>query len=286
MKPPKDKNLPFFVYGALKPGMPAFEPLRPFVGLQFERDSVNGALYVRDGLPLLKFNEPGIISSVSGFRLHFKSGKEEEGYAAACEFEPPKHYQWVEEQLKSGARANLLLIRYPTKGNPQPLFEDEWRISYDPAFGSGLEAVEDVVAEIDPGLRHMDSWSRFFRAQMAYLLLWSILERLSALCFGPGQDPMARVGRLHKLRGIADLVANNVQRADQVSDSRNPDATFKLDASDARKSFAYYYQLRSNLSHRGKGVENEFPRVYSSLRELLEITKQYLHLIQDQEGQV
>lgn len=283
MDPPGDKNLPFFVYGALKPDMPAFEQLRPHVGLPFERDSVNGALYVRDGIPLLKINEHG---TVNGFRLRWNPGKEEQGYAVVCAFEPRKHYQWGVAQLESGTRANLLLIRYPTKGNPQPLFENEWRISYDPAFGSGLEAVEEVVAEIDRGLRHRDSWPRFFRAQMAYLLLWSILERLSAFCFGPGQDPMARVGRLHELRGIADLVANNVQRADQVSDSRNPDATFKLDASDAKKSFAYYYQLRSNLSHRGKGVENEFPRVYSSLRELLQITKQYLHLIQDQEGQV
>ncbi len=127
-------------------------------------------------------------------------------------------------------------------------------------------------------------WQRFFRCQMAYLLLWSILERLSALCFGPGHDPMQRIKQLHELPGMRDLVRQNVQRTDKVSDSRNPDATYKLDGANAKKCFEYYYQVRSNLSHRGKGMFNEFDKVHCSLRELLTITQLYLVKLKEQEG--
>src|SRR5688572_3668998 len=119
-------------------------------------------------------------------------------------------------------------------------------------------------------------WPKFFRAQMAYLLLWSILERLSALCFGPGLEPMERVHRLHELQGIPEAILDHVKRIDKVSDSRNPDTIYRLDCSNPKKCFDYYYQVRSNLSHRGKGVITEFHKVHESLKELLAITQQYL----------
>ena len=94
---------------------------------------------------------------------------------------------------------------------------------------------------------------------------------------------MQRIKRLHELPGMADLVRLNVQRTDKVSDSRNPDATYNLDGANAKKCFEYYYQVRSNLSHRGKGVSNEFDKVHCSLKELLAITQQYLVKLKEQE---
>lgn len=281
---PPGISLPFFVYGALKPGMPAFEQLRGMVAEPIQADQTAGELYVRDGLPLLKINGDG---NIMGFLLHWKPGEEQRGYTAVCAFEPRTHYKWEAVTLKSGAIANALGMRFPSKGNPQPFQPAQkhssaapvqWCMSDDPAFGPGLDAVTAMVAEIG----HMPQgspdadWPRFFKAQMAYLLLWSILERLSALCVGPGQDPMYRVKRLHELPGMAEAVLVHVHRTDQVSDSRNPDATCKLNGSTPKACFDYYYQLRSNLSHRGKAVCNEFDKVHKSLNELLAITQQYL----------
>ncbi len=281
MDPPQDLHLPLFVYGALKPGMPAFEQLRLLVTTPLQPDRVKGELFVRDGLPLLSISDHG---SVEGFLLRWVDGQESRGYAAVCEFEPRGHYRWEEVTLESGSRANALVIRYPKKGNPQPLRSSVWRLSDDPAFGPGLETVREMIDEINRmGERRM-GWPGFFRSQMGYLLLWSILERLSALCFGPGQDPMQRVRRLHELPGMAELVRTHVCRSDRVADSRNPDVTYTLDSADAKKCFAYYYQLRSNLSHRGKGVENEFLKVHDSFQELLVITQKYLAELQIHEG--
>jgi hypothetical protein len=115
---------------------------------------------------------------------------------------------------------------------------------------------------------------------MGYLLLWSIIERLSALCVGPGLAPMERINIMHTLPGMAEAVRHHVRRDSRISDSRDPDATCKLDAADAKKTFRYYYQLRSNLSHRGKGRFQEFDLIRSSLRELLGITRDYLKSIE------
>lgn len=274
MDMPPRLDLPLFVYGALKPGLPAFEILHQRVASTVP-DSLAGELLVRDGLPLLQTGGSG---KVEGCLLSWNEGQEQDAYVLVCAFEPRKHYQWSEVNLGSGKRANTLVIRYPTKGNPQHFESSSWTISDDPAFGPGLGAVERVLGEVDqmPGDSFDANWQRFFRSQMAYLLLWSILERLSALCFGPNLDPMERIKRLHELPGMAEAVGKYVQRSDRVSDSRNPDLTYRLEAANARSTILYYYQVRSNLSHRGKGVFNEFEKVHSSLRELLAITRQYL----------
>jgi len=280
---PARLDWPLFVYGALKPGFPAFEAIRASVET-FNRDAVTGELWVRDGLPLLSKSDFG---SVEGYLLNWKPGLERAGFVAVCAFEPRKHYAWSEVTLATGTHANALVIRFPNKGNPQHLGSSSWSLADDPAFGPGLETVRQVLAEVDrmPGDSFDSNWQRFFRSQMAYLLLWSILERLSALCFGPGQDPMQRIKRLHELPGMEDLVRLNVQRTDKVSDSRNPDTAYKLDGTNPKKCFDYYYQVRSNLSHRGKGVFSEFDKVHCSLKELLAITEQFLGKLKEQEEQ-
>lgn len=269
---PENLNLPLFVYGALKPGMPAYEGLRDFLEHPPTRSELVGELFVRDGLPLLFLNN---ASRVHGFLLQWRPGNEQEAYRAVCSFEPRKHYQWKVVDLEGGRKANTLSVLNVNKGNPQPLHQHEWKLSDDPAFGEGLATVREVIGEIGAKPEWND-WQRFFRAQMAYLLLWSILERLSALCFGAGHDPMKRVKRLHELRGMSELLSEFVKREDSVSDSRNPEDTYKLNKENAKKCFEYYYQVRSNLSHRGKAMYNEVEKVTKSLSELFSITEAYL----------
>lgn len=274
---PPDITLPLFVYGALKPRMPAFESLRGFVEDPPEVAEVDGELCVRDGLPLLFIKD---YSRVRGFLLRWQPDKERDAYRTVCEFEPRKHYQWQVVSLAGGGQANALCVRYPDKGNPQSLDQAEWNLTDDPAFGEGLETVREMVREIGSNWE-WNVWQRFFRAQMAYLLLWSILERLSALCFGPARDPIKRVNLLYELHGMRELIGKHVQREDAVSDSRNPKTVYKLDKANPKKCFDYYYQVRSNLSHRGKAVHSEVEKVTESLSELSAITDGYLKSLRE-----
>jgi hypothetical protein len=170
---PKDQSLPYFVYGALKPGMPAFERLRGFVS-KHEVDVVSGDLWVRDGLPMLCTNAS---QNITGVLLTWKPDQEERGYEQVRNFEPRSHYRWSEIELRSGTRANTLVMRFSGKGNPQVLDRNSWNLHDDPAFGPGLKAVEEVLREVDamPSGSFESDWQRFFRSQMAYLLLWSTL---------------------------------------------------------------------------------------------------------------
>lgn len=269
---PPDLSLPLFVYGALKPGMPAHQALRPFLLGTPQRDRVAGEIYVRDALPLLILSPD---TRTDGFILTWQSGMEREAYDLVCAFEPREHYAWTTTSLDSGLAANVMIARYPTKGHPEPLGSSQWSLVDDPAFGEGLKVIRSVIQD-SLGNPEWSVWEKFFRAQMAYLLLWSVLERLAALCFGPGRDPTERVSRLHQLPGMAELVREVVHRTDRVTDSRDPSSAVTLDAENAKKSFDYYYQVRSNLSHRGKAVHTDVDRVQGSLEELLQITERFL----------
>ena len=56
-----------------------------------------------------------------------------------------------------------------------------------------------------------------------------------------------------------------MQRADRPTDH------YELTPDDPRNSLNYYYQIRSNITHRGKGVVRDHDIVRASLKELLEI---------------
>jgi len=274
MSLPQDLSLPLFVYGSLKPGMPAFESIANLVVSIPQRDQITGNIYLRDGLPLL-FKEGSKL--INGYILYFDS-KKTTGYEHICTYEPKSQYEWSTAETNNGVFVNVLTGKQRQKGNPVAIESDEWRLIDDPAFGEGLPVVRRAMQEIIENT-NWKSWEKFFRYQMAYLLLWSIVERLSALCVGPLVEPTQRVKRLHTLRGMNDLITKHVDRTDSVSDSRDPGKIYKLNRFDPETCFNYYYQVRSNLSHRGKAVPNELQKVSGSLPELLGIIEGYLTLL-------
>ena len=71
---PQDLNLPFFAYGAFKPGELAHPQIGEYLSSKPYPVSAKGYLRVRDGLPLFDPNGSG---NVRGFLLNFspKTGK-------------------------------------------------------------------------------------------------------------------------------------------------------------------------------------------------------------------
>ncbi len=84
---------------------------------------------------------------------------------------------------------------------------------------------------------------------------------------------MSKLRKMARDRRIADVICSHVCRSDTVLDVRNPARTYTLNGADPEACLLYYYQVRNNLSHRGKGAWRDGEKVRHSLVELLAIFK-------------
>jgi len=273
MNLPSNIKLPYFAYGLFKPDELAYNQIKNFVERFSEETFFDGALKVRDGLPLL-LQVKG--SQVRGYLIHFKEEHFRKAYERISEFEPEKHYRWEECDLSEpSTRVNILIGKSPQKGSLE--YEGNgWRGRDDPLFNEALVVIGDVVNqfaqkefESEPS-EHFD-WARFFKLQMAYQLLWSSIERYCSLAYGPKLKP---IDKLNKFAGddvFKTALKNAVNRDGVIFDSRDPKTNYKLDPDNPVSSIKYYYGVRSNLSHRGKGTWKDGNIILSSLKEMHEI---------------
>lgn len=133
---------------------------------------------------------------------------------------------------------------------------EEWSTADDPVLTHGLPAAAEIA---QPWVWMPDEeddfpWQGLFHVQAAYLLLWAAVERMAALRYGPAQDPMERIKKLGELPPMSHwLKTAQVPVTDRrVVDSRDPEDTVRL-REDGSNAWRYWYQIRNNLSHRGKG---------------------------------
>jgi hypothetical protein len=235
---------------------------------------------VRDGLPLFDNRDGG---NVHGFLITFSKDFCLLAYETICRFESKAIYFWTEATLLSpDVSANLLVGKRLSHGRPHNLDENNWSFRLDPVFKFGLPVIEETVAQLgnesfaSQPPDHFD-WPRFFRLQMAYLLLWSAIERFSAFAYGPALSPEQRIRALSiDPRFLAAVGKHLSSSSQQVSDSREPGERSHLDIARPEKAAHYFYQVHSNLSHRGKGAWSDGEIVRQSLNTLLAVFKDVL----------
>jgi hypothetical protein len=217
---------------------------------------VPGALYVRDGLPLLKL---GGGSAVHGHVLRFREGEAKEAYDTIGSFEPKKHYRWRRVIVDDGVVANALIGLSSERGS---IHDEEgvWTGRQDPVFTPGLSAVREVAdrdarEEFYSAPPDRFDWPRLFRLQMAYLLLWTIIERYASLAYGPTLRPEEKIERFGQDPAFKRALKGVVTRAGEVYNSQDPEIPpARLDPEHPVSSAYYYRRVRHNLTHRGKGA--------------------------------
>jgi hypothetical protein len=234
----------------------------------------SGSLRVRDGLPLLKTEGPG---TVTGAVIRFAPGLAGSAYAEIGKREPRKHYRWIVSSLADPPelRVNLLVGRSPDRGSVDNE-SGEWRSERDALLRDGLvlcRTMTEKYASVRFSGAPPDSfeWERFFTLQMLYLFLWTVIERYAALAYGPELEPGGKVAELGRDQVFGSLLQQTVQRRHQLFSSKDPSEIYRLDGADPRKSAKYYFQVRNNLTHRGKGAWLDAETVRQSLRELVAI---------------
>jgi hypothetical protein len=221
--------------------------------------------------------------TVRGFVVVFRERDCSAAYETIRQFEPGAVYSWKQVTLVSPpVRANILLGKKLHRGRPQDLDDGSWSYRQDPVFAHGLNVVEAVAVQwggqpFESAPPDYFDWTRFFQLQMAYLLLWSAVERYSAFAFGPALSPQDRIEALGNDPGfISALHRHGSDTAQEVSDSRDPGQRSRLDLARPGNAAKYFYQVRSNLSHRGKGTWSDGEIVRQSLVLLLAVFKDML----------
>jgi hypothetical protein len=258
---PAQIGLPFFAYGIFQPGQLGYYRLRELVQESRRDCSMKGSLRIRDGLPLI---DPDGADDVAGVILVFKPEEVSEAYKRIGDIEPDKHYRW-DQRAAQGIPVNVLVGRSPKKGSVEA--EKEWDGRNDPLFTSALEVIEETLEDsrFDWDLKPL------FRLQMAYLLLWSSIERYVSLRYHLGDRVTEKVNALADEMVFVSALREKVQRERTLFRADRPGQKVVLDPNRPRKSLEYYYQIRSNITHRGKAVVRDHQILEASLSELLYI---------------
>lgn len=263
MERPDNSSLPFFAYGIFRPGQLGYFQLREFVHEIAEPLEIDGMLLLRDGLPII---DPNGTGRIKGVLLTFQATRADEAYGRIAALEPDKHYRWG-TSLTKGVPANVLFGRSPKKGSVY--CEDaEWNGWDDPLFTSALEVIDETLQssqEFKWDLKPL------FRLQMAYLLLWSAIERYVSLRYHFGDRVTEKVNQLACELAFGNGLKQHVKRSCEVYRADRPGQKVVLDPLAPEKALTYYYQIRSNITHRGKGVIRDHERVLEALSQLLPI---------------
>lgn len=121
---------------------------------------------------------------------------------------------------------------------------------------------------------------------MAYLLLWSSIERYLSLRYGlRGTKGETKSFEKRHAMAAEDAFQRGIKNEDIISDRRDghvlyrtdrPQVSHKLSRDSAEQTIDYYHQARSNLAHRGKSAPMEFDLLYDSTEELLTIFRDYV----------
>jgi len=266
---PQNINLPFFTYGIFKPGELAFLSIHEYVH-SFKRCSSKGILRIRDGLPIL--DKDG-YDNVEGYIIHFRNDSIKKGYSRIIEIEPDKQYEWGTGMMnEEKIEANILFAKVPENGSIRSDYSC-YNGNDDPLFSDAMTLIEDMIK--DPENLGHDNYYGFFKLQMAYLLLWTIIERYTSLRYMLSGSSRKKYLKLATDPIFCDQLKQNVERTEKIYRANDPrqGKAETLNPENPKSSLDYYYQIRSNITHRGKAAFKDFNRLEYSLKELFYIMK-------------
>ena len=261
-----NSTLHFFSYGFFRPGEISYLGIKDFVSSAVAM-SIKGDLVLRDGVTLYKDSK---TQNVDGFLISFLPEFANDAYSFINSLEPAKLFEWREKEF-DGTLFNLLYGVKPDKGSDD-IREADWQTVWkDPFFTSAIEVLSEM-----PNERFEWNLKPLFKLQMKYMLLWTILERFSFLRYSFGGGPSARNKLLSENIYFKEALSEFVNEERTVFSSEDPDNKTRLSMLNPKKSLDYYYQVRCNITHRGKAVTRDHDTVEKSFNELFEITKYIL----------
>ena len=269
LQPPTNTNLPFFAYGIFKKGEISFLAIKQFVKDLKANKVIKAKLYVKDGVSLIDITETD--STTYGDIIYFKDAESAlNAYNAIGLLEPTTYYEWGETEIDNES-VNVLIGRNINKGT-NAVEDNYWDSWIDPLFTTIFEIIDEVLKEPTNDI----SGKQFLKLQMTYLLLWTAIERYVTLRYKiGGSDVVAKVNNLiyevEFLKGIKriGIVERKVHKSHESGH-------VKFDVDNPKNCVSYFYQIRSNIAHRGKAIFEDAKLVHFALAEMSFIFKRML----------
>lgn len=287
---PRDISLPFFAYGFFKKGELAYNLIKDCVDGEPVEDRVRGELYNKDGVPILVRQDRDYFS-IGGNIIKFTTSV---GYERVCDIEPGALYKWKEIVTENKVKANALVYKYndnSNRANSQSfnkpkgaqLYDSEqnidWHCKDDPLFKYGMEYldIEYFSKIIDKTWRndksrfgplknynselYKEELDKFFDLQMAYVFLWTIIDRYCSLKYslssrGLGEKHLM-LARSPMFSGCYQFIPTSMILSG-VSNSTNHSTPERGYVNVEEKLIKNLYAIRNNAVHRGKALHVDY----------------------------
>ena len=286
---------PYFVYGTLKPAEIAHYQIEKFIERLLPATLDNYALFVRDGAPVIFKSKNW---KVDGFLVWPYETQYNDFELQVNSYEGERLYSLhkIEVSCQSKKIECLTHIgKNQGKSHAEPLFKP-WSSKDDPIFS---QAFPHLFAEIKKTINsestagpEISDWKYYNDITSKYLLLVTIIERLAFLYCGESFTTpeekngkvyyndriMKRITTLGKseqfLHTYENLSNRGILHHIEVYDSR--DANKSLSTKRPKEALDAWYQVRSNLQHRGKSAWKDVKIVQDSLISLANIISDLL----------
>jgi len=273
MQMPVDTSLPFFSYGIFRVGGISFICIKEHIENIENNKRAAGRLLVRDGIPILDTQEKSFYAA--GDICYFKQAEYEVAYGKIIGLEPEKYYAW-EEQIIDGVKVNLLSGVKAKKGSvvAESSLWDSW--TDDALFNTTFEIIEEDLPIL--GTNFIDG-KKFLKLQMLYLLLWTSIERYLGLRYSfRGADISSKIRLLSTNKNFIEILAKRTEnsRYREIYSTDKVENVLRFNSNNAKKSLEYYYQVRCNITHRGKAALGDSALVEKCLVDLTAIYKEFL----------
>ena len=265
LKPPKNRDLPFFAYGIFKPNQIAYSQIKSYVKTYYESE-IPYRMLMRDGVPLIK-SQNGNRHKTLGYLIYFNEESSKKAYEIISETEPEKLYKWKEIKIGEN-KANVLMGNNPDLGSSYIEIDvGNYNGRDDPFFNEAIILVESELEREWKGMRDFDG---FFKLQMSYMLLWSSIERYCSLKYN---NKGSKINKLSKEKIFQKNLKKYVTHERKVYSAEDL-REYTLSPEEPYESIRYYYTIRCNVVHKGKAMYNDEKMLRQSLKELLYIFKE------------
>ena len=268
LKLPRNTDLPFFAYGIFKPGQLAYSKIADFVQRPIP-SQINYEMLMRDGVPLIVPPKKNKVNyNTEGYLIYFYEESRKNAYEVIIRNQTEKLYSWEVIQVGEN-KANVLMGVNPELGTSYG--SKSYDGSEDPYFNEAIDVIEE---ELNDENKHWSSVNDFFKLQMAYMLLWSSIERYCTLKYN--EESIGKNNRQFSEEKVFRRGLKKYVESERKVYSAEDLWEYTLNPTKPYDSIRYYYTIRCNAVHRGKAIHSDEYMLRQSLKELLNIFKDVL----------